>query len=346
MRTACTESEGAGVAVGPTGASPIRPTERGLSRRPATEWSTSGTRPSRRNGRRSTGTSPGQIQPVPLRLPPRRQSRVAIARHCTKSAQDCLQIWDVSSTHPRPCLRDRSLGGLSAAAPTACLSRDGKELVVAAPGKVEIYNAKTCESRLRIPLPNGVANAVAFDGRGSLLVLEESKASKLGHSLALDAQTRSAGPNDHRSDSSKRRTESARTVSPFRPTGISSRLTPAHCPRLRLSVRVADGSNGSRPDSARRGRHWAPLQFAPAGNLLAIAVIGGVELWDATTGKQQAFLSGLGRFAGPIAFSADGRLLKISVVSPEQRAVHLLDVQRQVIPLFTLPLPPNAATPW
>jgi WD40 repeat protein len=83
------------------------------------------------------------------------------------------------------------------------------------------------------------------------------------------------------------------------------------------------------------------LQFAPNGKVLAIGSCGGVELWDPHSGKELAFLSGLGRVVGPLAFSGDGRLL--IVVSQEQRAVQLWDVQRHN-PLFTLPLPTEATS--
>jgi WD40 repeat protein/serine/threonine protein kinase len=266
-------------------------------------------------------------QQVPLVFAPDGK-RVAIARRCPNSLQSSLQIWDVSSTHPT-LLRD--LAGLNARA--ACFSRDGKELVVAAPGKVEIYNAKTCESRLRIPLPNGVANAVAFDGRGSLLVLQESNKKWAIH--ALDAQT-----------GAKVRTF---TDPLFERNGVSENgfavsadgnllaIDPARCTHAIVFDLSTEQRLPSRP--GRRGAS-GHAQFAPFGDGLAISTWGGVELWDARTGKEQAFLSGLGRFAGPIAFSADGRLL--AVVSQEQRAVHLLDVQRRN-QLCTLPLPANAA---
>jgi WD40 repeat protein/serine/threonine protein kinase len=256
-------------------------------------------------------------------------NRLAIARYCPKSGQDRLQIWDVSSTHPTLV---RDLGGLSAQA--ACLSRDGKELVVGSPGKVEIYDAKTCDSRLRIPRPNGVSHAVAFDGRGSLLVLEESNKSWAIH--ALDAQT---GAELRTITDPLFATDGVRPKAfTLSADGNLLAMTPEHCPR---SILCALPTGQLLPTQLAQRVAIGPVQFAPAGNVLAIAVIGGVELWDATTGKQQAFLAGLGREVGPIAFSADGRLMVI--VSPEQRTMQLWDVRRRN-PLFTLPLPPDAAT--
>jgi WD40 repeat protein len=79
------------------------------------------------------------------------------------------------------------------------------------------------------------------------------------------------------------------------------------------------------------------LQFDPVGNVLAVAVVGGVEFWDVHMGKLRAFLPGLGSGVGQLAFSPDGRLL--IAVSYEQRSIQLWDARRDN-PLFALPLPP------
>jgi WD40 repeat protein/serine/threonine protein kinase len=268
---------------------------------------------------------PGQIASPLVFIPDHKH--LAIARHCPKSAQDCLQIWDVSQ--PRPALV-RNLGALSAQA--ACLSRDGTELVVGSPGKVEIYNTQSCERRLQILL-DGAPRAVAFDGRGSLLILEDANGRWAVH--LMDSQTG----------------VKVRTITDpiFASNGVSQNgfsvsadgnllaVTPQHC----RHTAVFELSTGQllQPALEHRGA-TGQIQFAPAGNVLAIAVFGGVELWEARTGTEQAHFSGLGREVGPMAFSADGRLLV--VVAREQRAVQLWDVRRRNS-LFSLPLPATAA---
>jgi len=265
---------------------------------------------------------------IPLAFSPDGQ-RMAIARRFENLADDRLQFWDVSSTHPK-LLRD--LDEVSARA--GCHSPDGKSFVVGSPGKVEIYDAKTYESRRKIPLPNGTANAVAFDARGSLLVLEEANQKWAIHSF--DSQT---GAKLHTI------TDPLFETSGIREHGFA---VSANGNLLALASRnssqtlLCDLSTGRMLPArlAHRGG-TGHIQFAPIGSLLAIAVTGGVELWDARTGNEQAYLSGMGREVGPLAFSADGRLLL--VVSPEQRTAQLWDVRRHN-PLFTLPLPAYAST--
>jgi eukaryotic-like serine/threonine-protein kinase len=251
--------------------------------------------------------------------------RVAIAKRTANPADDHFQIYDVSSARPKLV---RDLRGVSGCA--ACFSRDGKQLVVGALEKVEIFDPRTGEGQLTIPLSAGsAASAVAFDGRGSLVVLENS--SKLASIHLVDPST-----------GTKLRTFSD---SLFATAGVhdngfsvcSDGALAAVTPRNSSQVSVCELSTGRLlPERLARRGVTGSIQFAPIGDLLAIASAGGVELWDARAGKEQAFLSGLGRVVGPLAFSPDGRLL--IVVSQEQRAVHVWDVQRHK-PLFTLPLP-------
>jgi WD40 repeat protein len=78
------------------------------------------------------------------------------------------------------------------------------------------------------------------------------------------------------------------------------------------------------------------VAFAPFAQTFAIAAESAVELWDASSCREIGFLTGFGRLNGPLAFSADGRLL--FAVSRDQRAVHVWDVALRK-ELFTLPLP-------
>jgi eukaryotic-like serine/threonine-protein kinase len=254
---------------------------------------------------------------------------LAIAKS-TPQEGDRLQVWDVSSAHPTIV---REFGGLRAR--SACFSHDGKQLVVGASGKVEIYDAKTGTSRLQIPLAgDSVAHAVAFDGRGSLLVLEESN-----KKWTVQVRDPASGANlrtiAHPSFETTGVQDNGFAVSP---DGNLLAIAPNGCPQAVL----CNLSTGQwLPARLGQRRNTGYLQFAPADNLLAIGSCGGVELWDPRTGKQQAFLSGLGRVVGPLAFSSDARLL--IVVSQEQGTVQLWDVRRHT-PLFALPLPAEAAS--
>jgi len=253
---------------------------------------------------------------------------LAIARRPAKGA-DRLQIWNVSSTRPSIV---REFSDLSARA--ACFSRDGKELIVGALGKVEIFNAQTGESRVRIPLAgDSVANAVTCDGSGSLFVLEESK--KKWTILTIDARTGAK----------------VRAIADpcFATAGVHANgfaasldgsllaIAPQNCPQTAL----CDAPKGQvLPTRIGQRDGCGALSFAPD-NLLAIGSVGGVELWDPLTAKEQAFLSGLGRVVGPLAFLSDGRFL--IVVAQEQKAVQLWDVRRRPR-LFSLPIPAEAAS--
>jgi WD40 repeat protein len=273
-----------------------------------------------------TRNDPEQLT-TPLAFSPDGKS-VVIARHLAKGP-DRLQIWNVSSTHPSLV---REFSDLSARA--ACFSRDGKQLIVGAPGKVEIFNAQTGESRLRVPLAkNSVANAVVCDGSGSLVVLEESN--KKWTIQTIDART-----------GAKVR---AITDPCFATTGVHANGFAASldggllaiAPRDSPQTALCDLPQGQLlPTRIGQREGCGALKFAPD-RLLAIASCGGVELWDPRTGKERAFLSGLGRVVGPLAFLSNGRLL--FVVSQEQKAVQLWDVPRRTR-LFTLPIPAEAAS--
>ena len=258
---------------------------------------------------------------------------LAIARRSAKAATERLQIWDVSST--RPALV-HDLGGVSARA--VCFSREGKELVVGAPGRVEIYDAKSGDRRSQIPLTaNGVAKAVAFDGHGSLLVLEESN-KKWAISLV---RSRRPGRKFARSPIPfSRPPASMRAASQFRTMEICWQFVLPDLRRPLCSTGTRDFSRS--PRGLGSGANAAYAGFAPVGQPAGrLRSTGGVELWDPRTAKDQAFLSGLGQIVGPLVFCAEGRLL--IVVSQEQHAVQVWDVRRRT-PLFTLPLPAEASS--
>jgi WD40 repeat protein len=253
-------------------------------------------------------------------------TRLAVACHSAKGADDRFEIWDVSEPHPRLV---RILKGVTGA--SACFKRDGKQLAVGSPAKVEVYDPETGQSLFKFPLaPESSAGAVAYDGRGSLVVLENSSNRASIH--VLNSTT-----------GMKLRTLSDRYFadSGIREHGWSlsadGQLLALIAPNS-TQVALCEVSSGD-VHPARLGQRIATgsVQFDPVRNVLAVAVVGGVELWDVEAAKQEAFLSGLGPGVGPLAFSADGGLL--FAVSHEQRSIQVWDVRRHSL-LFTLPLPP------
>ncbi len=254
---------------------------------------------------------------------------LAVARRCTKHVDDRFQIWDVSLAQPRLV---RDFPGVTGHA--ACFSRNGKQLVVGMPGKVEVFDPHTGESRLKIPLAgDNVASFVTFDAHGSLLVLENG-----AKNSAIDVFDPATGTKLH-----------SITDPYFAATGVhesgfsvsaDGSLSAVAARGSQLTALCQMSASSLLPNRLGERVGTGALQFSPVGNLLAIGSCGGVELWDPQTAKQQAFLSGLGRDVGPLAFSADGRLL--IVVSRQLRAVQLWDVEDRN-PLFTLPLPADAA---
>jgi WD40 repeat protein/serine/threonine protein kinase len=265
---------------------------------------------------------------IPLAFSPDGK-QLAVARRCTKHVDDRLQIWDVSLAQSKLV---RDFPGVTGHA--ACFSRNGKQLVVGMPGKVEVFDPHTGESRLKIPLAGEtVASFVTFDAHGSLVVLENG-----AKNSAIDVFDPETG--------TKLRsiTDPYFAASGVHESGFSvsadGNLSAVAARGSQLTALCQISAGSLLPNRLGERGGTGALQFSPVGNLLAIGSCGGVELWDPQTGKEQAFLSGLGRDVGPLAFSADGRLL--IVVSRQLRAVQLWDVKDRN-PLFTLPLPADAA---
>jgi WD40 repeat protein/serine/threonine protein kinase len=266
---------------------------------------------------------PGQW-PVPLAYSPDGR-RLAVARRFNKSSDDRFQVWDVSQRRPKLV---RDLAEVSAA--SACFSRDGKQLAVGTPGKVAVYDPKTCDPLFEIGLAAAsTADAVAYDGRGSLVVLENSnKQSTIG---IFDSTT----------GKTLRTLMDSQFAAGVGGNGVSlsadGKVLALIAPNSGRVV-LCDVTTGQLLPGPL-GRADA-LQFAPVGNLLGVASSGGVETWDVQAQKQQGFLAGLARGVGPLSFSADGRLL--ITVSHEQKSIQLWDVRRHNL-VFALPLPAEAA---
>ncbi len=281
---------------------------------------------------RITRCDPAQLA-IPLAFSPG-SKRLAVARRCPKPVDDHLQIWDVGLTQPKLV---RDVSGITATA--ACFSRNGKQLVVGLPGRVDVLDPRTGERRLKIPLAaDSTASSLTLDAHGSLLVLENG-----AKNTAIDVFDPETG------------TKLRSITDPyFAATGVhdagfsvsaDGNLSAVAARGSTLAALCQIPTGSLLPDRLGR-RATGALQFAPAGNLLAIGSVGGVELWNPLTAKEEAFLSGLGRDVGPLAFSTDGRLL--IVVSRQLHAVQLWDV-RDRNPLVTLPLPADLtvrATAW
>jgi eukaryotic-like serine/threonine-protein kinase len=255
---------------------------------------------------------------------------LALGRSLQNVPESRVQIWDVSSTYPSLL---HNVGGIRANC--TCPSRDGKELVVGSPGSVQILDAATGSRRLQIPLAaNSVAAGVAFDSGGSLMVLEDAEKKwsisvfdpKTGAKVRTLADPFFATTGVHASGFIVSDDGNLLAIcSPGSPETAVYELDE----RFRRC-----GLLGQNPGTAYAG-------FAPREDVLAVGSIGGVELWDLGTGRQQAFLGGLGRIVGPLVFCAEGRLL--IVVSQEQHAVQVWDVKRRN-QLFALPLPAEASS--
>jgi WD40 repeat protein len=251
--------------------------------------------------------------------------RMAASRHAGKRSPGSFQIWDVSGRRPVLLTDVRATDAYSVA-----FSADQMQLAVGDAGKVEIVDAESGRRQSQIELPQGwTACKVHFAAGGTLYV---ARGSTNSDQMALSAYEVKTGREiqiaaepfygvDHLGAVFSRRDDLVATLHPKRSTAICLYELPAG--RLRA------GSLGHRDFNNN-------MALSPVDPLLAVSAEGGVELWNTITCKETGYLAGLPLENGPVAFSADGRL--VLAISPEQRAVHVWDV-RELKKLLTLPLP-------
>jgi eukaryotic-like serine/threonine-protein kinase len=252
-------------------------------------------------------------------------SRLAVARWALERNPGSFQIWDVSGRRP-VLLADVNCTN----AHSISFSPDQTQLAVGDEGKVDIVDAQTGRRQSQIELPPGyIAFVVHFAADGSLLVAKGHKSSMQVVLSVYDPKTG----------------HEIRTLGePYYPPhrlgtafserdGLVATLHPEHSGAISLYEWPSGRLRSNSLEHRSSNDHMA---FSPVESLLAVAVEKGVELWNTTTCKEVAFLTGLATTTGPVAFTADGRL--VLAVSPEQRLVHVWDVH-ELRELFTLPLP-------
>jgi len=255
-------------------------------------------------------------------------NRLAIAFSDNSPAGGGLQIWDVSSQNPN--VVHNRIGVRSYA---VRFSGDGKELAVGLDGSVDILDVQSTSPRRRIALQSDQAAAgVAFGRRNLLLVVAESAYPKTdctiqGYDTETGNKIKAIGEAFSYGYKCAFSADGG-LLSTCRGNVAALYELPSGRLRTRLHSRHADIG------------HTA---FSPSEPVLAAGVDGGVELWSTATGQEIGFLSGLGRDNGPLAFSADGRLLII--VSRQPGNVGVWDIQQRER-LFTLPLPLYPADRW
>jgi WD40 repeat protein/serine/threonine protein kinase len=249
--------------------------------------------------------------------------RLAISWKGEVPAKGGLQIWDASALRPTVLLErggTRSRG--------VCFSNDGSELALGFDDNVDILSNDTLQTKSQIRCPAvGETSLVAFDGRGSLFAVQHPPRVLKWTVHVYDIK----------------RGEETRTIGAPFDWGLGFAESSDH--ELLATCKSGDAPQVALYESrtgrlrtkaiGRRGM-TSHLAFAPTAPMLALAAKGGVELWDTGDGHEIGFLSGMGPENGPVAFSADGRLL--FVVSFNEKSVHLWDVEQRV-QLFTLRLP-------
>jgi WD40 repeat protein len=255
-------------------------------------------------------------------------SRLAIAWGAVKPANGGFQTWDVSTTHPVVLNEVRGTDVRS-----VCYSGDGRELAVGSRGKTEIVNSETAERRLPIELPTGsTAVHVNFGRDGSLYVVyDERDRGRTVHvyNPNTGAEVRTIG---------ERFFNSSSCGIAFAARGDF--VATGH-PKVASTISIYELPSGRVRSTSIGNRHYNNyLAFAPSEPLLAIGAESGIELWNAAICREIGFFPGMPRENGPLAFSADGRLL--FAVSGEQRTVHVWEVAERK-DLFTLPLPRELA---
>jgi WD40 repeat protein len=201
-------------------------------------------------------------------------------------------------------------------------------------GRAEILDVETTSPKRRIALRSHqqVAAGVAFDQRNSLLVVERASYPKIENAIQVyDTKTGSK----------------IKTIGEYFSFGYKCAFSDDGALLSTCQKNVA--ALYELPSGRLRTRlhsHHADIghtAFSSTEPMLAAGVDGGVELWSTATGQEIGFLSGLGRDNGPLAFSADGRLLII--VSRQPGNVGVWDIQQRER-LFTLPLPLHPADQW
>jgi WD40 repeat protein len=249
--------------------------------------------------------------------------RLAVSWHGGKPTDGGLQIWDVSALRPSVLIEKRGTRTHA-----LCFSDDGNELAVGLDGKVDLLSGETAKPRL--PIRCGLereAAGVAFDRRGSLLVSEG----------LTGATTWSFHLYDTKNGAEINTIGAAFNLkSGFAVSAAGDLLATCKSgdpPQVAL-YELPTGRLRSKAIGRRGMTSYAA--FAPSGPMLALPAKGGVELWDTGDAHEIGFLSGMGPENGPLAFSADGRLL--FVVSHNENSVHLWDIGQRT-QLFTLRLP-------
>jgi eukaryotic-like serine/threonine-protein kinase len=251
--------------------------------------------------------------------------RLAVASHADKQKPGGFQIWDVSGRRLVRLTDVRATDAHSVA-----FSVDQTLLAVGFAGKVEVVDAETGRRQSQIELPAGwAASSVHFAGDGTLFVARGPMSGDQILLSAYDAKTgreiRSIGEPFycawHVGTAFSRRDDLVATLHPKHSNAIC--LYEMSTGRLRTNA-LAHRASGNY------------VAFSPVEPVLAVSAAGGVELWNTSICKEVGFLQGMAQDNGPVAFSADGRL--VLGISPEQRAVHVWDV-RELRELLTLPLP-------
>ncbi len=258
-------------------------------------------------------------------------SRFAVAHHSNNERPGGFQIWDVSGT--RPVMISDVPGG---DAFSVGFSRNQSELAIGLAGMVEVIDLRSggVQSQIQLP-PQWAAFKVHIAGDGTLYVAK----GPIGRDeLFVSAYDASSG-REIKSLNQRFTTSGANGMA----FNALENLMAAFHPENTSVVSLYE-----MPGFKLRSNKLAhcavnnEVAFSPSEPILAISAEGGVELWDTSTCQEIGFLEGLSQINGPVGFSADGRV--VFAISPEQRAVHLWDVD-EMRELFTLPLPHEQSFP-
>jgi len=253
-------------------------------------------------------------------------SRRLAVTHVAKNAADGgVQILDVSGRNPSVLVDRQGANTFS-----ATFSNDGGELAVSCPGQIECLDSQTLQPRLKIPLGSArAATQLTYNADHSLLVLEGPVSKDDQCTVHLyDSLT---GAESKKFEQVIPNQEGL-AVTPGKDL-LAVSWNRNESPMVSL-YELPSGRVRAKAIGHRGWHHHAA--FSPTQPILALAANGGVELWNTGSLKEVGFLSDLSRETGPLAFSADGRLLVVAV--REYNSVQLWDVARRKR-LFALPLP-------